>query len=117
MGDWKFFADCWPDPGGMTSELQALGIEPMVTFWPFVTTAGLHFPQFNASGYLGTPAAVTANTTTPRPQSPGQHDCLCKGEIVYPSTPFSLLATLATSHPPVGGVCSSIPHTASLVLQ
>lgn len=43
---------CWPDPQGMVDELQTLGIEPMVTFWPFQTLAATHWAQYNSSGFL-----------------------------------------------------------------
>jgi alpha-D-xyloside xylohydrolase len=52
QGDWQFNAACWPDPQGMVEELQTLGIEPMVTFWPFQTTPSIHWNEFNSSGYL-----------------------------------------------------------------
>jgi hypothetical protein len=29
-----------------------LGIEPMVTFWPFQTTGSKHWQEFSSSGYL-----------------------------------------------------------------
>lgn len=51
-GDWTFNPSCWPDPAGMVSTLRGMGIETMVTFWPFQTTASRHFDAFNASGFL-----------------------------------------------------------------
>lgn len=38
----------------MFDELQTLGIELMVTFWPLQTTPSQHFNEFNTSGYLST---------------------------------------------------------------
>jgi alpha-glucosidase (family GH31 glycosyl hydrolase) len=38
QGDWHFNPKCWPDPQGMFDELQTMGIELMVTFWPFQST-------------------------------------------------------------------------------
>ena len=34
--------------------LRLLGIELMITFWPFQTTPSTHWQQFNSSGYLAT---------------------------------------------------------------
>ena len=36
MGDWKLNPACWPDPQAMVDELRAMGIELMITTWPFV---------------------------------------------------------------------------------
>jgi alpha-D-xyloside xylohydrolase len=52
QGDWSFNPLCWPDPQGMVDELATLGIETMVTFWPFQTTQSQHWQQFSSSGYL-----------------------------------------------------------------
>ena len=42
LGDWTFNPACWPDPQGMVDELQTLGIEVMVTFWPFQVGRNKH---------------------------------------------------------------------------
>ena len=52
QGDWQFNPVCWPDPQGMVDELSTLGIETMVTFWPFQTTGSINWPEFSSSGYL-----------------------------------------------------------------
>jgi len=54
MGDWTLNPVCWPDPQGMVDTLRLLGIELMITFWPFQTTPSTHWDQFNSSGYLAT---------------------------------------------------------------
>jgi alpha-D-xyloside xylohydrolase len=54
QGDWKLNPACWPDPQGMFDELQTLGIELMVTFWPFQSTESTNWQQFSSSGYLAT---------------------------------------------------------------
>eukprot|EP01061_Rhynchopus_euleeides_P014703 TRINITY_DN25376_c0_g1_i3.p1 TRINITY_DN25376_c0_g1~~TRINITY_DN25376_c0_g1_i3.p1 ORF type:complete len:724 (+),score=302.45 TRINITY_DN25376_c0_g1_i3:176-2347(+) len=36
MGDFVFNPACFPDPAAMVEELQGLGIELMVTMWPFM---------------------------------------------------------------------------------
>ena len=36
MGDWQMKKECWPDPKAMVDELRGMGIELMVTFWPFM---------------------------------------------------------------------------------
>jgi alpha-D-xyloside xylohydrolase len=53
-GDWSFNPACWPDPQGMVDNLRTLGIEPMVTFWPFQTEQSKNYPEFFASNYLAT---------------------------------------------------------------
>jgi len=52
QGDWTFNPLCWPDPQGMYDELATLGIELMVTFWPFQTTGSSHWQEFSQDGYL-----------------------------------------------------------------
>ena len=52
QGDWQLNPACWPDPQGMVDELSTLGIETMVTFWPFQTTGSINWNQFSSSGYL-----------------------------------------------------------------
>jgi alpha-D-xyloside xylohydrolase len=43
MGDWSLNPQCWPDPKAMVDELRALGIELMITTWPFM---GMPFAIF-----------------------------------------------------------------------
>ena len=53
QGDWAFNPTCWPDPQGMVDELKTLGIEPMVTFWPFQTTQSKHWQEYSTTpGFL-----------------------------------------------------------------
>ena len=54
QGDWSFDPRCWPDPAAMVKELQQLGIELMVTFWPFQTRESSHWLEFSSEGYLAT---------------------------------------------------------------
>ena len=52
QGDWHFNPICWPDPQGMVDELRTMGIETMVTFWPFQSTGSRHWEEFSSKGYL-----------------------------------------------------------------
>lgn len=61
QGDWHFNPACWPDPQGMFDELQRMGIELMVTFWPFQSTESRHWDEFTSNGYL----ANVINATKP----------------------------------------------------
>ena len=45
-------AACWPDPVGMVEELRGLGIETMITAWPFMSADSVHRPAFEAAGAL-----------------------------------------------------------------
>ena len=56
--DWSFNPICWPDPAAMVQQLQDMGIELAVTFWPYVTPAGAYYSNFTAAGFF------TNNLTT-----------------------------------------------------
>ena len=53
---WRHFGDfaldprCWPDPAAMVAELESLDIRVMVSIWPFVQSADVYGPDYNASG-------------------------------------------------------------------
>ena len=51
---------CWPDPGAMVEELRGLGIETMVTHWPFMSTDSVHRAEYEAAGAL----AINATSGT-----------------------------------------------------
>jgi alpha-glucosidase (family GH31 glycosyl hydrolase) len=52
--------ECWPDPQGMVDELRTLGIETMITHWPFMSKDSVHRAAYEAAGAL----AVTATSGT-----------------------------------------------------
>ena len=52
QGDWKFDPDYWPDPEGMIKELNAMGIELMVSIWPTVDKESENYPEMLRKGYL-----------------------------------------------------------------
>ena len=54
QGDWEFNPRCWPDPQGMFDELQTMGIDLMVTFWPFQATDSKNWKNFSSNGYVRT---------------------------------------------------------------
>ena len=65
MGDWKLNPACWPDPQGMVDELRSMGIELMVTFWPYVGQyVSKHWDEFNDNRYLLINASAASNGTT-----------------------------------------------------
>ena len=62
-GDWSFNPDCFPDPQAMVQELNDLGVELAVTFWPYLCDGGAHTDAFNSSGFL----VNGLGTNTPSP--------------------------------------------------
>jgi alpha-D-xyloside xylohydrolase len=52
QGDWKFDPRHWPDPDGMVKELEALGIELMVSIWPTVDKRSENYAKMLEEGYL-----------------------------------------------------------------
>jgi alpha-D-xyloside xylohydrolase len=54
MGDWTLNPACWPDPVAMVAELTEMGIQCMITFWPFQTTPSQHWAQYAGGGLLAT---------------------------------------------------------------
>jgi len=55
--------ECWPDPQGMVDELRALGIELMVTHWPFMSPTSVHRAAYEAAGALAVNASSGAADT------------------------------------------------------
>eukprot|EP00754_Rhynchopus_humris_P034842 Rhum_TRINITY_DN16441_c0_g1::Rhum_TRINITY_DN16441_c0_g1_i1::g.163192::m.163192/K01811/xylS, yicI; alpha-D-xyloside xylohydrolase len=53
MGDFVFKKECFPDPQAMVTELQGLGIELMVTMWPFMGEyVSKNWDEYYNNGYL-----------------------------------------------------------------
>jgi hypothetical protein len=78
MGDWQLNPACWPDPQGMVDELRSLGIELMITVWPFMgmpydngTATSMHWDEYAANGWLAT-APTTTTTTQYTPHDVGR---------------------------------------------
>jgi alpha-D-xyloside xylohydrolase len=61
LGDMSLNPACWPDPQGMVDELRGLGIETMITHWPFMSTDSVHRADYEAAGAL----AVNATSGVP----------------------------------------------------
>ena len=58
MGDWALNPVCWPDPQAMVDELRTMGIELMVTFWPYIgQKVSSHWDEYSTKGYCLTDAA------------------------------------------------------------
>jgi alpha-D-xyloside xylohydrolase len=52
LGDMSLNPACWPDPSGMVAELRGLGIETMITHWPFMSANSVHRAAYEAAGAL-----------------------------------------------------------------
>jgi alpha-D-xyloside xylohydrolase len=52
MGDWRFDPECWPDPEGMTRELESLGVRLMVSIWPTVSPLSENYSEMRDRGLL-----------------------------------------------------------------
>ena len=52
QGDWRFDETEWPDPEGMVKELKEMGIELMVSFWPYVDTRSENYAEMKERGLL-----------------------------------------------------------------
>ncbi len=52
QGDWRFDETEWPDPAAMVKELHDMGIELMVSVWPFVDTRSENYPEMRERGLL-----------------------------------------------------------------
>jgi len=73
QGDWRFDPELWPDPAGMVSELEEMGVKLMVSIWPTVNPVSENFPIMQRRGLLirterGLPALMTFMDN--RPQGP-----------------------------------------------
>jgi alpha-D-xyloside xylohydrolase len=52
MGDWKFDPKCWPNPGVMVKELEAMGVKLMVSVWPTVSPTSENYEKMVERGLL-----------------------------------------------------------------
>lgn len=52
QGDWRFDEKEWPDPDAMVKELKEMGIELMVSIWPFVDTRSENYAEMREKGLL-----------------------------------------------------------------
>ena len=52
QGDWHFDYSEYPDPKAMVDELKEMGIELMVSVWPFVDTRSENYEEMREKGYL-----------------------------------------------------------------
>ena len=72
QGDWHFDAQYWPDPSAMVREINGLGMEVMVTVWPFSHNGSLSFDKLLANGWLT--QTVNASELEP-PSCPPNNRC------------------------------------------
>ena len=52
QGDWRFDESEWPDPEAMVQELKQMGIELMVSIWPYVDEKSENYHEMRQRGYL-----------------------------------------------------------------
>ena len=52
QGDWRFDEREYPDPDAMVRELKELGIELMVSIWPYVDVKSENYQEMLEKGYL-----------------------------------------------------------------
>ena len=52
QGDWQFDPECWPDPTGMTRELDEMGVKLMVSIWPTVNPISKNHAEMREQGLL-----------------------------------------------------------------
>ena len=60
LGDMALKPECWPNPQGMVDELRGLGIETMITHWPFMSPTSAHRQEYENAGAL----AINATSGT-----------------------------------------------------
>jgi alpha-D-xyloside xylohydrolase len=52
MGDWRFDEELWPDPGAMVRELDAMGVQVIVSVWPTVNPTSENLETMREQGLL-----------------------------------------------------------------
>lgn len=77
QGDWCFDPEFWPDPSAMVAELKSLGMEVMVTGWPFSHNGSKSYDTMVANQWLTT--TVNASELVPAQCPPNN---LCPSGLV-----------------------------------
>ena len=80
QGDWHFDAQYWPDPSAMVREINGLGMEVMVTVWPFSHNGSLSFDKLLANGWL----TQTVNASELEPRSCPPNNRCPPGVVTLP---------------------------------
>lgn len=52
QGEWKFDTTYWPDPAKMCSELEEMGIKPIVSIWPTINPKSENYEIMNEANML-----------------------------------------------------------------
>jgi alpha-D-xyloside xylohydrolase len=52
QGEFRFDPDYWPDPAGMTRELESMGVKLMVSIWPTIDRNCSNFAEMRDKGLL-----------------------------------------------------------------
>jgi len=54
MGDWSFNSRDWPDPKSMVDQLAAMGMQVMVSVWPFTCPGSRSYDNITANNWMTT---------------------------------------------------------------
>eukprot|EP00463_Aulacantha_scolymantha_P003726 TRINITY_DN461_c0_g1_i2.p1 TRINITY_DN461_c0_g1~~TRINITY_DN461_c0_g1_i2.p1 ORF type:complete len:433 (-),score=81.46 TRINITY_DN461_c0_g1_i2:20-1318(-) len=54
MGDWSFNSKDWPDPKSMVEQLKAMGMEVMVSVWPFTCPGSRSYDNITTNNWMTT---------------------------------------------------------------
>lgn len=91
MGDFGLNPVCWPDPKAMVDELRELGIELMVTVWPFMglpyangTAVSTHWDEFSSQGFLAN------STATGKPETFWQYSTPTGNALIDATNPLTM---------------------------
>ena len=51
-GEWRFDQNQWPDPKAMVTELEGMGVKPVISVWPTINPQSEYFRQMLIKGWL-----------------------------------------------------------------
>ncbi|KAJ9443699.1 alpha-D-xyloside xylohydrolase [Diplonema papillatum] len=89
MGDWSLNPICWPDPQAMMDELRELGIELMITCWPFVgINVSVHWDEFSQNKWLA------LNSTSGTPDSFWRYNTPTGNPVVDSTNPAAMAGVM-----------------------
>ena len=80
QGDWSFDPKYWPDPSAMVAEIKGLGMEVMVTVWPFSHNGSKSYDTMVSQGWL----TETINHSRPEPKVCPKNNLCPPGVVTLP---------------------------------
>ena len=80
QGDWSFDPQYWPDPSAMVAEIKGLGMEVMVTVWPFSHNGSKSYDTMVSKGWL----TETINHSRPEPETCPENNLCPPGIVTLP---------------------------------